>query len=122
MSWSDTWPPLVPVKCRLLDQSRWMRGYVAGDPIVQRLGTPEELGQESSKCEDSRSHERRSKSQPLTGRGHVVPDPIVWRLGTLGDSRCGELISSEALELRSNESHGSMDLRGQISTVRSEGR
>jgi hypothetical protein len=65
---------------------------------------------------------RRSKSQPLIGRGHVAPDPIVRRLGTPGDSRCGELISSEARELRSNESHGSMDLRGQISTVRSEGR
>jgi hypothetical protein len=80
-----------------------MRGYVAGDPIVWRLGTPEELGRESSKCEDSRSHERWSKSQPLTGRGHVAPDPIVRRLGTLGDSRCGELISSEARVVKQRE-------------------
>jgi hypothetical protein len=89
-------PLLSPVKCRPLEESSWMRGYVAGDPIVQRLGTLEELSQESSKCEDSQSHERRSKSQLLIGREHVAPDPIVQRLGPPRDSRCGELISSKA--------------------------
>jgi hypothetical protein len=86
-----------------------MRGYVAGDPIVRRLGTPEELGQESSKCEKSQIHEQRSESQPLVGRGHVVLDLRVRRLSSSGNSRCEELVSSEE---HSCEVMGAMDLHG----------
>jgi hypothetical protein len=70
---------------------------VARDPIVRRLGTPEEIGQEFSRCENSRSRERKSESQPLIGRLHVALDPRVQKLGSLGDLQCDELVSSEAL-------------------------
>jgi hypothetical protein len=80
---------------------------MVGDPIVQRLGTLEELGQESSKCENSRSREQRSESQPLIGRGHMALDLRVQRLGSSGNLRCEELVSYEA---QSCEVMGVMDL------------
>jgi hypothetical protein len=44
-----------------------MREYMERDPIVQRLSTPKELGQESTECEKLRSWERRNESRPLVG-------------------------------------------------------
>jgi hypothetical protein len=58
-------------------EDRWMNGYVAGDPVVQRLRTLEEFGQGFSRSENRRSHECQNKSRSLIGRGCMVSDPRV---------------------------------------------
>jgi hypothetical protein len=58
-----------------------MNEYVASDPMVQRLRTPEEFCQGFSRCENHRSRERRNKFWSLIGRGCMALDPSSKNLG-----------------------------------------
>jgi len=81
-----------------------MSGYVASDPIVWILRTPEEPSQESTKCENLWSCKHRNESHSFVGWGHLVLDPRVRRLGSSGDLWCEEL---QSLKPRINGVHGS---------------